>query len=736
MKSVSIMKGGIRLEEYQKLEARHIYTIFRNEENGYTVAKFVTYDTKEEEFTATGIFKELIEEERYTLQGEYKEHARYGMQFQVISYEKMLPNDESSLIRYFSSSAFPGIGKKTAKSIVSHLGEDALLKIKEDIHVLDAIEGMNEKKRNAIYQGIKEHGDLDDSIVFFSKFGMSVKNIMKLEAAYGKEAVEVVKENPYQMIEDIDGIGFATADKVAMELSFEMDHPYRIKAAILAAVLDICMANGDTYVVETQILRELKKRYGMDQIELSPFLSDLYTDRLLICEDERIYHHTQYEAEKGIAVFLGNFPYEEMKQKNLDHLDEDITHLEHHLHISYEDKQKQAIASFFKEPFSIITGGPGTGKTTIVQGILSLYQQYYPEQIISLCAPTGRAAKRLAQLSDGRAVTIHSLLKWDLESNTFLVNESDPIMADVLIIDEFSMVDQWLFYNLLQACRDVKKILLIGDEDQLASVGPGCVLKDLIESQCFPLTRLEKIFRQQEGSDVVTLAHMIREKEIPDFHQMQEIAFFPCQNFEVRNLVNKVVGNALKKGYDTKDIQVLVPMYQGVAGIDALNNALQQMMNPPDEYKRELKVGYRIFREEDKILQLKNQPDDQVSNGDIGILREIIYASEDIQNKNKLRVEFDDHIVEYSGDNLYNISHAYCISIHKSQGSEYPIVILPVVKDYRYMLQKRLLYTAITRAKKSLVLLGDQELFLHAIQVEDRHVRKSTLTQRILSIFE
>ena len=261
------------------------------------------------------------------------------------------------------------------------------------------------------------------------------------------------------------------------------------------------------------------------------------------------------------------------------------------------------------------------------------------------------------------------------------------------------------------------------------------MLKDLIKSNCFPLTRLEKIFRQQEGSDVVALAHMIKENETPDFDQMQDIAFFPCQNFEVRNLVNQVVSNALSKGYDTKDIQVLVPMYQGVAGIDALNNALQQMMNPPDEFKRELKVGYRIFREEDKILQLKNQPDDQVSNGDIGILREIIYASEDVQNKNKLMVEFDDHIVEYSGENLYNISHAYCISIHKSQGSEYPIVILPIVKDYRYMLQKRLLYTAVTRAKKSLVLLGDMELFQHAIQVADRHVRKSTLTQRILSVF-
>lgn len=724
------------MEEWIELEAMHLFTIFRNEENGYTVAKFVTYDSKEDEFTATGIFKELIEEERYRLKGTYQEHARYGMQFQVISYEKMIPNDENSLIRYFSSSLFPGIGKKTAKQIIDVLGEDALEKIKKDIHVLDSLPGMNEKRRNIIYQGIRDHGDLNDSIAFFSQYGINVKTMMKIEAVYGEDAVPIVKENPYQMIEDIDGIGFQTADKLAMELSFTSDHPYRIKAAVLSSIMDLCMASGDTYTNEKSVRRELKKRYGVEAGEIQQYLDELSSEHLVVIEDDRIYHATQFDAEKETARFLSGFPYETAEEIDYSSLNDDIEKLEERLHIQYEDRQKVAIERFFKEPFSIITGGPGTGKTTIVQGILALCQNYQPEGIISLCAPTGRAAKRLAQLSDGRATTIHSLLKWDLESNTFMVNETEPIQADVLIIDEFSMVDQWLFYHLLQACRDVKKILLIGDEDQLASVGPGCVLKELIESDCFPLTRLAKIFRQAQGSGVVSLAHSIKDEETPDLDDIRDVAYFQCENFEVRGIVNQVVANALSKGYDAKDIQVLVPMYQGVAGIDALNNALQQMINPPDSYKRELKVGYRTFREEDKLLQLKNQPDDQVSNGDIGILKEIIFAHEDVQNKNKLIVEFDDHLVEYSGDTLFNITHAYCISIHKSQGSEYPIVILPVVKDYRYMLQKRLLYTAVTRAKKSLVIVGDKELFLHAIHVEDRHIRKSTLKKRILSFFE
>lgn len=719
------------MNEQLTLQAKHLHTIFRNDRNGYTVAKFVTYDANEDDFTATGYFSELNEDVIYKLYGDYADHPRYGMQFQVTTYEKLMPNDENSLIRYFSSSLFPGIGKQTAMAIVDVLGEDAIAKIKEDETILLSITALNEKKRESIIAGVKEHEELDDSVVFFTQFGISIKNIMKIEASYGEEAVCVVKENPYRLVEEIDGIGFKTADKLAHELHFESDHPYRIKAAVLAAVLDICMANGDTYTTREVLQKKVKKEYAFS-IALDAYLEALCQDRLLMIEEERIYHHTQFDAEKGIATFMKNYPFVDDQQREESSMEADIQQMENNFHITYEEKQKQAITAFFHEPFSIITGGPGTGKTTIVQGILSLYHHYFPTNQVSLCAPTGRASKRLAELSNENSTTIHSLLKWDLESNTFLVNDKEPITTDLLIIDEFSMVDQWLFYNLLKASRNIKKILLIGDEDQLPSVGPGCVLKDLIESDGFPVSRLEKIFRQSEGSDVVTLAHEIREGQAEILDHAKDIAFFNCQNYEVKDLILTVVQNALEKGYEDRDIQVLAPMYGGVAGIDGLNNALQKMMNPPGAYKKELKVGYRTFREEDKVLQLKNQPDDEVYNGDIGKIVEIIFAKEDVSQYNRIVVDFDGIHVEYAGDQIFNITHAYCISIHKSQGSEYPIVIMPVVSDYHYMLQKRLLYTGVTRAKKSLVLLGDKQVFKEAIQVHDRHTRKSTLTQRIL----
>lgn len=716
-------------EEEIILKAKHLHTIFRNDTNGYTVAKFVTYDANEEDFTATGYFGELNEDVLYKLHGDYVDHPRYGMQFQVTAYEKMMPNDESTLIRYFSSSLFPGIGAQTAKSIVEALGEDAIEIIKENPEALKQITALNARKRASIIQGIMEHEEADDSVVFFTRMGISVKTIMKMEAAYGDAMISMVKENPYRLIEEIDGIGFKTADKLAKELAFAQDHPYRIKAVILSCVLDLCMVSGDTYTTLEQIEKRFRKEFGAS-MDINPYLEELELDRLVMIEDERIYHHTQYDAQNGIASFLAGFPYRESEEEVTFDI-EGIGMMEQKFHIRYEDKQKEAITAFFKEPFLILTGGPGTGKTTIVKGILDLYQRYYPSDTIALCAPTGRAAKRLSELSSTAATTIHSLLKWDLETNTFLVNDKEPIQADLLIIDEFSMVDQWLFYHLLRACRMVKRIVVIGDEDQLPSVGCGCVLKDLIESACFPLVRLNKIFRQSEGSDVVTLAHQIREGSADILENAKDIAFFPCQNYEVRDLILSVVSNALDKGYDPKEIQVLAPMYGGVAGIDALNNALQKMMNPADPYKKELKVGYRLFREHDKILQLKNQPEDEVYNGDIGEIIEISYRDDNVHQKNCITADFDGVLVEYSGEQIYNITHAYATSIHKAQGSEYAIVIMPIVKDYRYMLQKRLIYTGVTRAKRSLVLLGDKEVFLHALRVEDRHVRKSTLQEKI-----
>lgn len=315
-------------------------------------------------------------------------------------------------------------------------------------------------------------------------------------------------------------------------------------------------------------------------------------------------------------------------------------------------------------------------------------------------------------------------------------DENDPIDCDLLIVDEFSMVDQWLFYSLLKACGNVKRILIIGDEDQIPSVGPGCVLKDLIASSCFQTIRLTKIFRQSEDSDVITLAHQIRMEEDIDFSMMKDVVFFECPNYRIKDHILTIVNDAFQKGYSENDIQILAPMYQGVAGIDTLNHSLQKMCNPLQPGMRELKVGYRTFRENDKVLQLKNQPDDDVYNGDIGTICEIVYAKNDYSNLNRIIVDFDGIMVEYTPETFQNITHAYCISIHKSQGSEYPIVVMPIVKDFIYMLSKRLIYTGITRAKKSLVLLGEKDVFMKAVRMNEKTSRLTTLTQRIIKAFE
>ncbi len=720
--------------ETLKIQAVFIYMIFRNTENSYSVARFVTYDKQEKEFTATGIMGELKFESVYDLYGRYEEHPRYGMQFQVERYELMQPNDSSSLIRYFSSAAFPGIGRKIAQGIVETLGEDAINRIRNDPGVLDQNGGISEKKREVILQGVSQLADLDDSVVFFTQYGISPQMIAKIQAKYGEDAVAVVKENPYRMVEEIDGIGFASADKLARALSFEEDHPFRIEAAVLAAVLSLCMASGNTYVFAAQLEREVRKTLPFLNINLDDILAELAMRRSLIIEEDRIYHHTQYDAESGIAQMLGDFP-EAPLPCDISDLSTAISEMEQEFHIAYEEMQRQAIAMFFMQPFAIISGGPGTGKTTIVKGILHLAQRYYPQANIVLCAPTGRAAKRLSQLSDSAAMTIHSLLKWDLESNRFMKDERDPLDADILIIDEFSMVDAWLFYSLLRACRPVHKILLIGDRDQLPSVGPGCVLQDLMESECFPMISLQKIFRQREGSDVVSLAHEIRAGHFDGLKQARDTAFFACPPYEVTKRVKQIVTSAYEKGYQNHDIQVLAPMYNGVAGIDALNHALQEMMNPPTAHKRELRSGYRLFREGDKVMQLKNQPEDEVYNGDIGTIEEIIYAQEDISNQNRIVVRYDDILVDYTQEQIYHITHAYCISIHKAQGSEYPIVIMPMVNEYHHMLQRRLLYTGVSRAKKSLVLLGELSAIQKAISAQVKLLRMSTLKDRIQKTF-
>lgn len=716
------------------LQARLLHVIFYNAETGYFVGRFQLCNETKNTFTATGFFHNTEIDSIWNLHGFYKEHPRYGLQFNITSYEKVLKNDVTSLIQFFSSSRFPGIGKKSAKKVVEVLGHDCIKKIQNDPAVLLTIPDFPLKKIKIIEKGILEENE-DDVSYFFSKFGISVQVAKKIENIYGNNTIEIIKQNPYQLIEDIDGVGFKTVDKLARDLSFSLDDPRRIKAIIVQLVQQWCNSTGDTYIEIEVLCKKIKKEFN--DLNVENYLQEILEEGILIQKDRNIYYHKQFEAEEYISSFLFDFPYIEQQFLHIETLNDDIESIEDELHIAYENNQKKAFQNFFLYPFSIITGGPGTGKTTIVQGLISLYKKYYPLDTIALCAPTGRASKRLSEICQNVKVsTIHSLLHWDLESNTFLKNEKELLDCDLLVIDEFSMVDQQLFQALLKSAKLVKKILLIGDENQLASVGCGCVLKDLISSSMFPLTRLEKIFRQKEGSDIITLAHEINEEKVTILDQANDIAFFSCENYEVKDILIHIVSNALEKGYSIKDIQVLAPMYGGVAGIDALNSTLQRVLNPQDAYKDEIQVGYRIFRVGDKILQLKNQPDENVFNGDIGEIIEIETADENVFSKNLILADFDGNLVEYSGEQISNITHAYCISIHKAQGSEYPIVIMPVIKDFSFMLSKRLLYTGITRARKSLVLLGSKDIFLKYIHLQERHVRNTTLKKYILEKFE
>lgn len=714
---------------------RFVSMIFHSDATSFSVGRFSLYEVEERQMIVTGYYPIPEADTLYRCTGEYVEHPRYGMQFKTEKMERVLATDEDSLVRFFSGPLFPGIGKKFAQTMISILGTTLIDQIKEDPNVLELIPKMTDKKRKSILEGIAaSENQLEKTISFLSSHGLGIRNIMRLDRVYGEKALDVITENPYRMIDEVDGIGFATADKLAMSLGFSQENPVRIEACLVSLVMELCMSTGDSYVDYEKVKPALEKKLGFQVDVFDEILFSALSRGLLDHEEGRIYHHSQINAEKAISLFASTFPLVPLEPYDEKRYMEELVLFQNSIAIQYDKKQIEAIDSFFEHDLTILTGGPGTGKTTVVRGMVNLFRELYPDRMIACCAPTGRAAKRLAELTKVECQTIHSLLKWDLETNSFGMNEESPLSIDCLIIDEFSMVDAYLFAALCKASSQIKKIVIIGDENQLPSVGPGCVLKDLIESSLFPVTRLETIFRQKEGSDVISLAHAIQKRSLEELVYTGDVAFFECSQYDVKKLVIQIVQSALDKGYLLSDIQLLACKYSGVAGIDRLNAALQECFNPYDPNHKELKVGHRIFRENDKILQLKNQVDDGVYNGDIGLLTEVIEPNDDFQHQSRLIVDFDGIFAEYTSETYQNITHAYCISVHKSQGSEYPIVILPIVSEAAFMLQRRLIYTAVSRAKKSLVLLGSKELFEKAVMKEETILRHTTLKQRMLKM--
>ncbi|RLQ98114.1 SF1B family DNA helicase RecD2 [Falsibacillus albus] len=747
-------------EEEEYVKGRHIVTIFHNEQNLYSVIRIRVDESnvpnQDKEAVITGYFPKIHEQETYMFYGQMKEHPKFGPQFHVTHYQKELPQTKEGIVNYLSSELFKGIGVKTAEKIVAELGENAISKILDNPSILDSIPKLPSDKAKDLYDALMEHQGLEQIMVGLNQFGFGPQLSMKIYQAYKENTLKILQENPYQLVEAVEGIGFGRADELGSKLGIKGNHPDRIKAAILYVVEQQCMQDGHVYVEAREVLEKVKALLEDNQpvkIEFQDISNEvvkLNEESKLMVEEQRLYLPSLYFSEKGLVTniqrLLAQEEYEDQFPESEFLLA--LGDLEERLGVQYAPSQKEAIQRALMSPMLLLTGGPGTGKTTVIKGIVELFaelhgcsldpSQYKKEEPfpVLLAAPTGRAAKRMTESTGLPAVTIHRLLGWNGQEG-FNSDEDHVIEGKLLIIDEMSMVDTWLAHQLFKALPEHIQVIMVGDEDQLPSVGPGQVLKDLLQSSVVPTVRLVDIYRQAEGSSIIELAHEIKKGYLPPSigKQQPDRSFIKCRTAQIGEVVEKVVENARKKGFSAKDIQVLAPMYRGPAGIDRLNELLQQIFNPnEDSSRKEISFGNVKYRIGDKVLQLVNQPESNVFNGDIGEVISIFYAKENTEKKEMVIVSFDGIEVTYTKQDLNQITHAYCCSIHKSQGSEFPIVILPVVKSYYRMLRRNLLYTAITRSKQFLILCGEEEALKMGVEREDDQKRRTTLCSRLQAI--
>ncbi|GAE35071.1 SF1B family DNA helicase RecD2 [Halalkalibacter akibai] len=735
-----------------------IHIVFRNEENFYTVALIRVQQTneeiKEKKLTVVGVLPKLEQEETFLFFGHIIDHPKFGIQYQVEQFRRDLPQTKNGIIQYLSSDRFPGIGTKTAETIVETLGERAITKIVENRSVLDEIPKLAKDKADALYEQLIDQQGVEQVLMTLSKHGFGIELSMKVYQAYGLQALDIIQTNPYQLIADVEGIGFRRADLLGAAIGITGNHPDRIRAGCLFLLQELCLSDGHVYLEKNaliphviSLLSSYELKIEVEEVETQ--ISLMHEEDVLYIEDERVYMKTLYFAEKGIVTSVRKLLSEEVEDQfpEAEFL-KSLGKLEEELKMEYAPSQKEAIQTALSSQLMILTGGPGTGKTTVIKGIVELYARLHGLPLdekaysktnpfpILLVAPTGRAAKRMSEATELPATTIHRLLGWKGGNGGFDKGDHEPLEGELLIVDESSMVDIWLMNQLLKSVPKGMQVVLVGDQDQLPSVGPGQVLRDFLDSKVIPTVHLVDIYRQAEGSTIIELAHAMKQGTMPGNlpEPQKDRRFFPCQLDQVQQVVAQICENAAKKGYTAKDIQVLAPMYKGSAGITELNTMLQNLFNPKTEQRRELSFGDVVYRTGDVVLQLVNNPEENVYNGDRGEIVAIFYAKENQEKQDQLVISFDGIEVVYLKKDLNQITHAYCCSIHKAQGSEFPIVVMPVVKNYARMLRRNLLYTGITRAKQFLLLCGDLKAMHTAITQKEELVRNSMLQFKLQNL--
>ena len=675
------------------IEGQFTHVIYKSE--SYMVSRF---QTAEGTITVTGPSFEYEKGQKYILTGQYVEHPRYGFQFSLLTIEKYLPSQKEEIISFLRGKTFPGIGKKAAEKIYDHFGNETLSVLKEDPSKILELDLTN-KQLASLQEGFEKLNDPENEILFYLvSNGFNNNDAQRIFNRFKLATKEVGEDNPFRFYSEVYGIAFDKVKRYAEKLSFDDSQNKYREAYLIYLPTEMTFNSGDTYVEEESLKRYLDSIGGMNN--LGEILERCEDKRYLYREGDRIYLYGDYMDEKFISDFLCSFQRQMYPEE--EEIAEGIESNEKEYGIEYDEKQKEAIRSFFLNDISLIVGGPGSGKTTIVKAMVSIFRDCFPYSNLMVVAPTGRAAKRINEICNVESKTIHSLLRWNKDNNTFVFDIENPLLYDAIIIDEFSMVDNNLFASLLKACGRVQKLCIIGDDNQLPSIRPGNLLEDLIRSQRFPLTKLDVNYRQNSGNEIISLANDIINRDVDLERYDRDIRFYePMRNdFDLISLIKE----DMNEGYTLDDIQILAPMYKGEWGIDNLNILLQTTFNPASVSKNERKSGKYTFREGDKILQLKNRPTEDVYNGDIGIL-------EDVDPKEKsMMVNYGGVYVFYDFDDLSDISLAYALSVHKAQGSEYPIVYFIFNRSNYHMLNKKLIYTAITRAKKKLVIIGDRGL--------------------------